>query len=264
MSDADATRVRRAPPAFRTVTVAESAPIGPRLQRIVVAGPELVGFPDSLPGASVRLLLPTPGTDALVLPTWTGNEFLLPDGRRPVLRTLTPLTLDADAGRLELAVVLHAGGIASGWAATAAPDAPCAISGPGRGYTVDPDASGYLLAGDESAIPAIGQLLDAIPATIPVRVHVEVATPEGRTSLPAHPRATVAWHDLADPGDPGSAIVAAVLAETVEPEERIWIAGEAASVQRIRRHLFETVGFPRPRATVRGYWKRGQAGTDDD
>ena len=264
MSDADAARVRRAPPAFRTVTVVETETIGPRLARIVVGGPELVGFPASLPGASVRLLLPSPGTDALVLPTWTGNEFLLPDGRRPILRTFTPLTLDADAGRLELAVVLHAGGAASGWAATAVPGAPCAISGPGRGYTVDHDAAGYLVAGDESAIPAIGQLLDAIPPTIPVRVHIEVAAPEGRIALPPHPRATVTWHDLTDPRDPGSAIVAAVLAETVAPDERIWVAGEAASVQRVRRHLFETLGFPRPRATVRGYWKRGQAGADDD
>jgi len=42
------------------------------------------------------------------------------------------------------------------------------------------------------------------------------------------------------------------------------VAAEAASVQRVRRHRFEALGFPRPRATVRGYWKRGHAGADDD
>jgi NADPH-dependent ferric siderophore reductase len=30
--------------------------------------------------------------------------------------------------------------------------------------------------------------------------------------------------------------------------------------QRIRRHLFEERGLPRPQATVRGYWKHGRAG----
>jgi NADPH-dependent ferric siderophore reductase len=34
-------------------------------------------------------------------------------------------------------------------------------------------------------------------------------------------------------------------------------------MQRIRRHLFEAVGFPRRRAVVRGYWKHGRAGGDD-
>ena len=42
------------------------------------------------------------------------------------------------------------------------------------------------------------------------------------------------------------------------------MAGEAAAVQRIRRHLFEDRGLTRAQATVRGYWKRGRAATDDD
>jgi len=41
----------------------------------------------------------------------------------------------------------------------------------------------------------------------------------------------------------------------------VWVAGEAAAVQRIRRALFEERGVPRSRATVRGYWKHGRAGT---
>ena len=163
-------------------------------------------------------------------------------------------------GGLEIAVVLHGSGSASAWAATVGPGAPCAISGPGRGYAVDPDATDYLLVGDETALPAIGQLLESIPAAAKVRVHVEVAAPDGRIDLPAHPGATVEWHDLADPDDPGSAMVAAVQGLTIDADARIWVAGEAASVQRIRKDLFEVRGLPRARATVRGYWKRGRAG----
>jgi NADPH-dependent ferric siderophore reductase len=257
-------RVRRPPPPFRVVEVAGTAPIGPRLTRVTLTGPALVGFPTPEPAASVRLLLPSPGDPGLVLPDWTGNEFLRADGARPVLRTFTPLDLDADRGRLDLAVVRHDGGQASAWVGTAGPGTPCAISGPGRGYAIDPDADGYVLAGDESAIPAIGQLLEVLPAGVPVRVHVEVAAPEGRIPLPAHPCATVTWHDLTDPADPGSALVAAVTALDVADDERVWVAGEAASVQRIRVHLFTERGFPRSRATVRGYWKRGRAGDGDD
>lgn len=238
-------------------------PVGPRLQRVTLRGPALEGFPVPLPGASVRVLLPSPGADELVVPTWTGNEFLLPDGRRPILRTFTPRRVDPDAGELAVDVVLHDGGVASAWAATAGAGAPGAVSGPGRGYTVDPEAPGFVLVGDETAIPAIAQLLEAIPRTATVQVHVEVAAPEGRVDLPDHPRAAVEWHDLADPTDPGAAMVAAVRELTIGPEDRIWVAGEAASVQRIRRHLFDERAIPRARATVRGYWKRGRTGDDD-
>ena len=238
--------------------------VGPRLRRLTLGGSELVGFEIPLPGASVRLVVPSPGTDALELPGWTGNEFLLADGRRPALRTFTPLRVDAVAGTLDVEVVLHPTGVVSRWAAAATPGAPCAVSGPGRGYAVDEGAASFLLAGDETAIPAIGQLLQVIPPTIPVRVHVEVAAPEGRVDLAPHPRSVVTWHDLADPSDPGAALVAAVRGEVVGPDDRIWVAGEAASVQRIRRYLFEELGVPRPRATVRGYWKRGRAGDAED
>lgn len=257
-------RVRREPPGFREVTVGSTAAVGPRLRRVVLAGDALVGFPEPLPGASVRVLLPSPGTTDLVVPTWTGNEFLLPDGTRPVLRTVTPLAVDAATGVLAIDVVLHGAGVASAWAAGVEPDAPVAVSGPGRGYAVDPDAAGYVLVGDETALPAITQLLGAIPPSTPVRVHVEVAAPEGRIDLPAHPGAAVTWHDLTDPADPGAAMVTAVRGLEIGEDERIWVAGEAASVQRIRTHLFGELGFPRAHATIRGYWKRGRAGTDAD
>jgi len=44
---------------------------------------------------------------------------------------------------------------------------------------------------------------------------------------------------------------------------RLWVAGEAAGVQRVRRHLFEERGLPRGQASVRGYWKRGRSGDAD-
>jgi NADPH-dependent ferric siderophore reductase len=257
-------RLRREPPAFRRVATSDAASIGPRLRRVTLRGAALEGFPVPLPAASVRLLLPPPGADELVVPTWNGNEFLLPDGRRPILRTFTPRRTDPEAGELDVDVVLHGGGVASEWAATAAPGAPVAVSGPGRGYTVDPAVRGYVLIGDETAIPAIAQLLEAIPATATVRVHVEVAAPEGRVALPDHPGATVTWHDLHDPTDPGAAMVAAAREISLDDDDRIWVAGEAASVQRIRRHLFEDRRIPRARATVRGYWKRGRPGGGDD
>ncbi len=232
--------------------------------RVTLAGQDLEEMTVGEPAASVRLLLPSPGASEFVLPTWNGNEFLLPDGRRPTIRTFTPRRADSDVGGLALEIVVHGAGVASTWAATAEPGQRAAISGPGRGYTVNRDAPAYLLGGDETAIPAISQLLEALPAETSVHVCVEAAEPDGRLALPEHPRADVEWCDLPRGATPGDALVAAVRAAALVPEARVWVAGEAAAVQRIRKYLFEARGMPRPQTSVRGYWKHGRTGDADD
>jgi NADPH-dependent ferric siderophore reductase len=258
------TRIRREPPRFRRVTVRRVEQLSPRMVRVTFAGPELEGMTVDRPAASVRLLLPSPGDDELVMPSWNGNEFLLPDGSRPTIRTFTPRRVHVDALELDLDIVVHGGGAASEWARAAQPGVPAAISGPGRGYLVDPDAPAFLLAGDETAIPAIGQLLETLPPGTPVQVHIEVAEPAARLALPDHPGATVAWRDLPAGGAPGDALAAAVRETDLDPGTRVWVAGEAAAVQRVRRHLFEDLGLPRSQASVRGYWKRGRSGDAGD
>jgi NADPH-dependent ferric siderophore reductase len=218
----------------------------------------------------VRLLLSSPGSHELVMPTWDGNQFLMADGQRPTIRTFTPRRFDASALELEVQVVVHGVGVASQWVGSARPGAPAAVSGPGRGYDPGPDGAGqssaYLLAGDETALPAIGQLMEMLPADAPVRALVEVAAPAARLDAVTggRPGAGVEWL-VAEPGAvPGEALVAAFRAEDTLPEVgRVWVAGEAAAVQRIRRHLFQESGMDRDRATVRGYWKHGRAGDED-
>ncbi len=228
--------------------------------RVTVAGPELDGLAVDQPAASVRLLLPAPGEPDLVIPSWNGNEFLLPDGRRPTIRTLTPWRSDPETLELDVGIVRHGGGAASGWAGAAQPGDAVAVSGPGRGYTVDANAPAFLLAGDETAIPAISQLLEALPADALVQVCIEVADHEARLALPEHPGASVEWCDLPSTGAPGDALVAAVQKAVIAAGAKVWAAGEAAAVQRIRRTLFEERGLPRSQVTARGYWKRGRSG----
>jgi NADPH-dependent ferric siderophore reductase len=264
------TRLRREPPRFRQVAVRRVQPVSPRLVRVTLAGAELEGFTVEQPAASVRLLLPSPGRDELVMPTWTGNEFLLPDGSRPVIRTLTPRRADPEAGELDVEIVIHGGGIASTWATAASPGDGVAMSGPGRGYVVDADAPAFLLGGDETALPAISQLLEVLPAETPVEVLVEVAHPDARLPLPDRvatqpgSTTTVGWHDLAPGAAPGAALVAAVEATEISPGTRVWVAGEAAAVQRIRRHLFDDRNVPRSHTSIRGYWKHGRTADTAD
>lgn len=261
MDDRSATlrALRREPPSFRRVTVDRIVDLSPHLRRFTFSGAELEGLVIEEPAASVRLLVPSRGSGELVMPQWNGNEFLLPDGGRPLIRTFTPRFLRTDPAEIDLDVVLHGDEGASGWALTARAGAHAAISGPGRGYSIDPSSDPLLLLGDETAIPAIAQLLESVPAGTPVIAHMEVARPDARIRLPEHPNTSLTWHDLAAGDPPGTALLAAVAVEDLGEAARVWAAGEAAGVQRIRKHLTER-GIDRSRTTVRGYWKIGRAG----
>lgn len=259
MSDRPNTGPRREPPPFRRGTVTAVVDLSPHLRRITFQGDELEGLVIEEPAASVRLLIPSKGTDELIMAEWNGNEFLLPDGRRPLIRTFTPRRLRTDPAELDLDVVLHGDEGASGWAAGVGLGDPAAISGPGRGYEVDPAADPLLLLGDETAIPAIAQLLEVVPTDIRIVAHIEVARPDARIDLPEHSNATATWHDLPPGAPPGAAMASALEAEDIGPRMRVWAAGEAAGVQRIRKHL-RARDLDREHATVRGYWKVGRAG----
>ncbi len=149
-------------------------------------------------------------------------------------------------------------GVASTWAENTREGDQAAVSGPGRGYDIDPNATAFLLAGDETTILAICQLLEHLPI-VPIVVHVEVTHPDAKVDL--HRDVDVTWHVASDASTSDQTLAAAIEATDLVPGMRIWAAGEAAAMHRIRRYLFGERGFPRSHATVRGYWKRSRQGT---
>ena len=258
-----AARVRRPPPPLVPVDVVAVEHRTQRLVRVVLAGPGLSAWPEIQPGASLRLLLPRSGSNEVELPAWTGNEYLYEDGTRPAIRTLTPLPVDGARPAVAVEIVRHGSGPLSGWAGTVELGESVWVSGPGRGYGPDGAATSFLVAGDESALPAITTLLPALPAEARVAVLVEVADPAARLPFSGRAAEVTTWLDLPPGAPPGDELVAAVVAADLDGDTRVWAAGEAAAMQRIRRHLFAERGLPRSHAVVRGYWKHGRGGDLD-
>ncbi|MBT5137734.1 MAG: siderophore-interacting protein [Acidimicrobiaceae bacterium] len=222
--------------------------------RLVLGGERLAGFPSTQPAASIRLVVPWAG-DKFAIPTWTGNEFLLSDGRRPALRTFTLVDFDASMNQLILDIVRHRGGEIAQWAEAVRMGDAAAVSGPGRGETIDRNAQHYILLGDETAIPAIRQMIEAIPDAIRVTVHIETVSPEARLELPVHPGLSIIWHDAEAAAPPCSQLQAAITTVAIDDATRIWAAGEAAAAQAIRKYLFNERAVPRHHTSIRGYWK---------
>ena len=78
--------------------------------------------------------------------------------------------------------------------------------------------------------------------------------------MPEHPTLEEHWVELPAGAEPGRTLVETVTSLDHVPPA-VWVAGEAAAVQRIRKHLFDERGMSRSEATVRGYWKHGRSAT---
>ena len=257
---------RRPPPPWIEVRIARREVLGEHMVGLTLHGEGLASMEAPGPAASIRLLVPGADADGsagdapapLVLPAWNGNEFLLPDGRRPVIRTFTPLRFDAGAATLDVEVVRHPGGAVSGWAERCEVGAHAAVSGPGRGFEVDPGAASWLLLGDEAAMPAIGQVLAAIGDTVPTDVVVEVGSAAAQRHLATTDSTRVCHLRRDRDGRPGDSLVEHVRSlERVDPGTHVWAAGEAAAMQAIRKELRGRLSVARDHMTVRGYWKLG-------
>ncbi|CAM5337298.1 hypothetical protein SCALM49S_03134 [Streptomyces californicus] len=124
-----------------------------------------------------------------------------------------------------------------------------------------PAARRMLLAGDETALPAIATVLEALPAGTGAVVYAEVADAAEERELPAPPGgAEVRWVHR----DRGGSLVAAVRGAGADLDgvDAAWVAGEASAVRALRRHLVEDRELPKSAVEFSGYWRR--ALTQDD
>ena len=82
---------------------------------------------------------------------------------RDVIPFLTVRAWDDDQRELTIDFVVHGDrGYAGPWAQRAQPGDCLQFRGPSGAYAPDPDAAWHLMAGDESALPAIGASLEGV------------------------------------------------------------------------------------------------------
>jgi NADPH-dependent ferric siderophore reductase len=230
------------------VTVKNVERLSPHMVRVTFTGEELGAFGWNGPAAHIKLMLPEPGQKEVPMPA--------PDGPRPTMRTYTPRRFDARTRELDVEFFVHGEGPASAWAEQAKVGQKLIIAGPGRCYSVDSAAPWFFIAGDETAIPAIATILEALPPSTEAHVLIEVADPAEERPLITLAKASITW--LKRTGDAGSELEAAIHQRGLpEGHGRIYIACESGAMRRIRKHLLQERGVDRERIVTRGYWKLG-------
>ena len=289
------------------VEVARTQRLSPNFLRVTFAGDCLAHFADHGHDQRVKLVVPLPGrglADFPDGPDWYARWRALPDERRNPLRTYTVRAVRAGLREVDIDFVLHGdGGPASRWASAAAPGSRVALVGPDARYTgpypggkewaPPADATRLLLAGDETAVPAIAAIAESLPGDVPATVLLEVPHPEDALGLRTHPDVKVTWlpRDGAAHGErliPAVRETTAALARAAAPAADAdlsdvdvdtdllwevpapaaaaaydglyaWLAGEAGVVKTLRRHLVSELGIDRRAVAFMGYWRLGRA-----
>jgi NADPH-dependent ferric siderophore reductase len=290
--DVEVSRVRRLSPSFT---------------RFTFTGHDLDSFADNGYDQRIKLVLPLPGI-GVALPDgddWFGRWRLLPDDRRNPIRTYTVRAVRQHEREIDVDVVLHGdAGPASRWATRAQPGDRLAVLGPnarfdgdcgGLEFDVSASRRPLLLAGDETAVPAIASILEHLPPAARGAVLLEVpdtddvlqlSAPAGvvvtwvaragaahgellgpavqpaAQRLPDLPAVSAAADEAADEMDAGSDLLWEVPAPgsgSASGDLYAWLAGEAGVITSLRRHLVRELGVDRRSVAFMGYWKLGRA-----
>jgi len=228
--------------------------------RVTVGGPELANFPGG--GGDQHLVLYF-YAEGVILPeplTLTSARVAF-NTARPQMRSYTVRRHDPQRHEIDLDFVLHGTDApGSAWAATARPGHRLILVGPSPAHRLAPGR--HLLAGDETALPAIAALLAELPADSTARVLIEVADGAEEQPLAGADRAEITWlhRDGADPGRP-DLLLTAVQALKVPADTQVWAAGERAVMRELRAHLQRPGGLPRRQVRTTAYWRLGHVGT---
>jgi NADPH-dependent ferric siderophore reductase len=229
----------------------------PSLVRVVLGGPGLAGLvtPDAT-DTYVNVAIPPAGAPYAGAFEPAQVRETHPE-HWPVRRRYTVRSWKG--GRLTLDFVVHGDdGVAGPWAAGVAPGDVLVFEVPGAGYRPDPDADWHLMAGDESALPAIAASLEAVPAGRPVVVRLVCDGPEHELALSTTGDLDLGW--LHRTGD--AALDVALLASSIaglefrEGRVHAFVHGEAEEIRAVRRHLLAERGLTRADMSCSPYWRR--------
>ncbi|GAA3642316.1 siderophore-interacting protein [Microbacterium awajiense] len=233
---------------FRAVRLAAREWLTPSYVRVRLEGDDLRGFDSPGSDDHIRVFFPD------------GAPSSVEELRAAPSREYTPLAWGDDW--LELEFAIHGDqGVAAPWAATASLGAAAGIGGP-RGAKVltgRPDA--WLLAGDETAVPAIRRYVALMDADAVGHVLIEV--PDAAHALPVDaPSGVVVEQVLRGDAPAGSALTARLEALGVDerPAGAVFgfVAAEQAIVKPGRALLLDRWSLPADEVTVKGYWKRDE------
>lgn len=244
-----------------TGTVLARRNVTPGMVRVTLGGPGLAGLRTTGNGDEyVRFFFPSPGTGELVLPDVDEKGFWKwPEGRKPAhceCYTIRAFRAGETTPEIDVDFVIHEHGLASEWAQQASPGQTIALREPYGIYEAPANADWQLFVCDATGLPALGRLLEDLPAGTEARAIVEIPDPSHEQQLQTKADLKLVYLHGTGNGIGPSRLEAAVRGVAV-PEGRtpyVWVAAESRAARPIRKYLRHELGWHVSRYSVTGYW----------
>jgi NADPH-dependent ferric siderophore reductase len=255
-----------------TFEVVRREEITSHMVRVILGGNGFDTFkPSEFTDSYVKLVFVDDDVDMASLPQpLTLDSFAdLPAAEQPVIRTMTVRRADPAAREIAIDIVVHGEhGKAGPWVAAAEPGQSAYLMGPSGAYSPDPAADWHLLAGDETALPAISVALEALPPNAIGQAFIEIAGAENEIPLTAPEGVGINWiyrggrADLISEdraGDHAPLIEAVKSVPWLPGQVHAFVHGEAQAVMHnIRPYLRKDREVDAKWASISGYWRRGR------
>lgn len=243
---------------LRVLRVVQVRALAPRLRRIVLQGHDLAHL-DRIDQLHCRLLFPPKGESCPVWPMVDAQGRIVWPGGRFATRVYTLRAIDVAAGTVTIDFALHAqAGPATTWALAAAPGDLVGAVGPAAGGF---QAAGFhVFAGDETGLPGIARLLEALDAAAQGVAFIEVQHAIDTLPLTKPEGVAVHWlyrHDA--PAGTTSLLPDAVAGITWPSnleDAFFWGGCEYRAFREIHRILKHEVKLPRARQVLYSHWHR--------
>ncbi|WP_245569696.1 siderophore-interacting protein [Gordonia shandongensis] len=250
----------------RWIDVVSVQDIAPRMKRVLFAVEDPAGFHFHAMAPDQHVKLFFPARDGSIVMPEVGPRGMVPpeDGPRPIHRDYTVRAFDAAAGTVTVDFVLHTHGVGGTWAEKAGPGDRLGLLGPRGSHFYPVGYDWYLLAADETALPALARWLEELPADKPVLAFAEVSGEDAEVALPERPGLRLRYLHRGDAAPGDSDVLDVAIRGQDLPEGRVfaWMAGEADSLKSPRRYLRRELGLPKEQVKVDGYWRRGTVNLD--
>ncbi|MBB6274103.1 NADPH-dependent ferric siderophore reductase [Pedobacter cryoconitis] len=241
----------------------------PHLRRISLKHELLKEIGPLAPGAHFKIFIPPAQGAPATLPELLSGRPVWPDGKdKPYIRTYTVRSLDRVTGILDVEFVLHGdSGPASAWAERVAIGNHVGI-GLKKTGKVHVQADWYLLAGDETATPAITAMLEVLPATTKGIALLEAGSDADIFPIKTDSAIEIRWlirnGKLPEQSDLIiDAVKNIVLPDALLNSRLVWVAGEENMVKNMRKYASEQLGLDREELRATVYWKAGLSEDDD-
>ncbi len=236
-------------------------PFPPATRRLTLAARRVLAAVGADSFVRVRLAEAEPGQLAgFVAPG--GGDHVRVEVVEGADRTETIVAHSVEEGWIDLDILVHEGGSAAvgvigPWAAGAPLGSPAVMHGP-KGSVVLTGAPGeVVLAGDDSALPAVRRYLGMLGPSITGHLLLETVFDPAALGIVPPPGLRVSIL-RADPSAPSAALAGALgaLPPPTDPLERfVFACGEQSLVAPARATL-SSWGIDVERAVVKGYWRR--------